>query len=169
MYRKIFSILVALSVLSACATSAPAGPKVRVENAWARPAAASSMNEGSGTAGMQDMSGMSGMSGSETSSAVYFVIVNEGGEADTLIGATTDVANQAEMHETQIVGDVAEMAPVPRVDIPAHGRIEFKPGGYHVMLVGLTRDLKEGETLKLTLQFEKSGAITLDVPIQQEK
>jgi copper(I)-binding protein len=109
------------------------------------------------------------MSGSETTSAVYFVIVNEGGEADTLIGATTDVANQAEIHETQIVGDVAEMAPVPRVDIPAHGRIEFKPGGYHVMLVGLTRDLKEGETLKLTLRFEKSGAITLDVPIQQEK
>jgi copper(I)-binding protein len=166
MVRTLISILAASVVLSACAT---AGPKVRVENAWARPAAASSMNEGSGTAGMQDMSGMSGMSGSETTSAVYFVIVNEGGEADTLIGATTDVANQAEIHETQIVGDVAEMAPVPRVDIPAHGRIEFKPGGYHVMLVGLTRDLKEGETLKLTLRFEKSGAITLDVPIQQEK
>ena len=162
MYRTSISILVALLVLSACA---PAGPEVRVENAWARPAAASLMKEGSGTAEMQDMSGMSG---SETTSAVYFVILNEGGEADTLIGATADVANEAEMHETHIEGDVAKMAPVPRVDIPAHGRIEFKPGGYHVMLVGLTRDLKDGQTFKLTLRFEKSDAITLDVPIQQE-
>ncbi len=59
-------------------------------------------------------------------------------------------------------------APIPRLDIPGVGRIEFKPGGYHMMLVGLTQDLKAGGTFKLTLQFEKSGAITLDVPIRTE-
>jgi copper(I)-binding protein len=114
------------------------------------------------------MSGMPGMSASETNSAVYFVIVNDGGEADTLIGVVSEIANSAEIHETRIENDVAQMIPVSRLDIPAHGRVEFKPSGYHVMLVGLTQDLKEGDSLKLTLQFEKSGAITIDVPIRQE-
>jgi periplasmic copper chaperone A len=164
MVRILFSFLVTLVMLTACATPEPAGPKVHVENAWARPTmAASSMDEATA------MPAMAGMPESGPSSAAYFVIINEGNEADTLIGTSTNVAKAAEMHETRIKNDVAEMDPVARVDIPAHGRIEFKPGGYHVMLVGLTQELKVGETLKLTFQFEKSGAVTLDVPIQQEK
>jgi copper(I)-binding protein len=163
MYRKLFSLLVILLMLTGCGSPAAlASPKISVENAWARPATIGSI---SGTPGME---GMPGMSGSETSSAAYFVIVNAGSQADALIGATSGVASSAEMHETRVVGDVAGMVPVPRVDVPASGRVEFKPGGYHMMLVGLTQDLKVGETFKLTLQFEKSGAITLDVPIRPE-
>ena len=115
------------------------------------------------------LAGMPGMSGSGTTSAVYFVIANDGSEADALIGAATEAARKADIHETRVQNDVAEMVPVPRVVVPARGRVAFKPGGYHVMLVGLTRELKEGETLKLTLQFEKSRAITLDAPIRQER
>ena len=183
MYRKLFGFLIVLLSLTACATPATAGPKIHVESAWARPADAGPMAETGGAPGMQDMSGMSGsetpnpqgmsdmpgMSGSGTNSAAYFVIMNDGDEADTLIGVTSEVASSTEMHETRIENDVAQMVPVPRVDVPAHGSIEFKPGGYHVMLLGLTQDLKEGNTLKLALQFEKSGAITLDVPIRQEQ
>ncbi len=124
---------------------------------------------GSETPDAQGMSDMPGMSMSGTNSAAYFVITNDGDEADTLIGATSEVASSTEMHETRIENDVAQMVPVSRVDVPANGSIEFKPGGYHVMLVGLTRDLKVGDTLKLTLQFEKSGEVTLDVPIRQEQ
>jgi copper(I)-binding protein len=160
MIRTLLGLLITLSLLTACAASAPADPKISVENAWARPALVGSMSA------TPEMQGMPGMSGSGTTSAAYFVIVNQGSEADVLIGATSGVAGKAELHETRIVGDVAEMVPVPRVDVPARGRIEFKPGGYHVMLEGLTQDLKVGETLKLTLQFAKSGAITLDVPIR---
>ncbi len=177
MIRRFFSLLVTLLVLTACAPSAPAAPQVHVENAWARPAAAGPLTADSPTpemAGMPatpgsatpEMQGMPAMPGSDATGAVYFVLVNDGGEADTLVGATSDVASQAQVHETRIEGDVAQMVPVPRLEIPAHGRVEFTPGGYHVMLVGLTRDLKVGETFQLTLQFEKSGAITLDVPIQ---
>jgi copper(I)-binding protein len=167
MYRRVFfSLLVALLILSACASPAAPGPKISVESAWARPAATGPMSAMGGT---PEMPGMSGMSGSETNSAVYFVIVNEGSEADTLIGASSDVASNVELHETRIQGDVAEMAPVARVDVPARGSVEFKPGGYHVMLVGLKQDLKEGDTLKLTLRFEKSGEMPLDVPVRLEQ
>jgi copper(I)-binding protein len=172
--RRLFGFSIILFLLSACGTSAPAGPKISVEKAWARPAVVGLMSATPTMQGMSGMSesatpemqGMAGMPGGGTSSAAYFVIVNQGSEADALVGASSEVANQAEMHETRIVGDVAEMVPVPRVDVPARGRIEFKPGGYHLMLEGLTQDLKVGETIQLTLQFEKSSAITLDVPIQ---
>ena len=179
MKRVTLTSLIVLLVLAACAAPGAAGPDIHIENAWARPAMASSMGETNPTPDMQAMTGatasqaspmpdMPGMTGDETTSAAYLVIVNDGNEADTLIGATSDAANQAEVHETQINNDVAQMIPVPRLDIPAHGQVEFSPGGYHVMLVGLTQDLIEGQTIKLTLQFEKSGAITIDVPVQQE-
>ena len=182
LYRKFFIFLATLLLLAACTTPAATGPKIHVESVWARPADANPMADASGTPGMQDMSGMSGnatpetqsmtdmpgMSMGGTNSAAYFVIMNDGDEADTLIGATSEVANSTEMHETRVENDVAKMVLVSRVEVPAHGSIEFKPGGYHVMLVGLTQDLKAGNTLKLTLQFEKSGDVTLDVPIRQE-
>jgi copper(I)-binding protein len=160
--RKLLGLLVAASTLAACAAPAPAGPQISVENAWARPAVVGSMG------GTPEMQGMSGASGSGATSAAYFVIVNQGREADALIGATSEVASNTELHETQIVNDVAEMAPVSRVEVPARGRIEFKPGGYHVMLEGLTQDLVVGQTIRLTLQFEKGGPITVDVLIQSE-
>jgi periplasmic copper chaperone A len=182
LYRKFFIFLAVLLILAACATPAATGPKIQVESAWARPADANPM-AANGTPEAQDMSGMTGsetpdvqgmanmpgMSMNGTNSAAYFVITNDGDEADTLIGAKSEVASSTEMHETRIENDVAQMVPIARVDVPAHGSIEFKPGGYHVMLVGLTQDLKVGDTLKLTLQFEKSGEITLDVPIRQEQ
>jgi copper(I)-binding protein len=161
-------------LLTACAAAAPAGPKISIENAWARPAIVGSMGATPTMQGMKGASGsatpavqgMPGMAGGGTTSAAYFVISNHGSEADTLVGASSGVASKAEMHETRIVNDVAQMVPIPSLDVPAGGRVEFKPGGYHLMLEGLNQDLKVGETIQLTLQFEKSGAITLDVPIQ---
>ena len=161
MYRLLI-LAVILSTLTACAMPSSAGPKIRVENAWARPSTPGSMG------GMSATPDMPGMAAGETTSAVYFVIVNEGGAADALVGATSQVAATTELHETRIEGDVAKMVPVARVEIPSGGRIEFKPGGYHVMLIGLKQELSVGETLKLTLQFETSGATTLDVPVKQE-
>ncbi len=164
MYRKFLVFCGVMLMLTACTTSTATGPKIHVESAWARPAAVGSMDMTSSTPETQNMPGMSG---SETNSAVYFVIVNDGGEMDTLVGAASDVAASAEVHETKIENDIAQMVPITHVDIPAHGRIEFKPLSYHMMLVGLTQDLKEGESIKVTLFFKKSGTITLDVPVRQ--
>ena len=169
MNRLLFSFFVILVIRTACATPVPTGPQIHVENAWARPTIGSSMGAGNPTQVMQGMPGISGMADSGMASAAYFVIVNDGAQADTLIGASSDVAKGTDLHETRIKDNIAEMVPVARLDIPAGGRIEFNPDGYHVMLNGLTRDLKIGDTIKLTLQFEKSGAIAFDVPIRMEK
>ena len=180
MYRRFFGFGAMLLILAACSTSANAGPQIHVENAWARPADVGPMSETVATPDMQTMPGMSGSETPEmqmsdmpgmtdgTNSAVYFVIVNDGDEADTLMGISSEVASSTELHETRIENDIAQMMPVASVVVPAHGSVEFKPSSYHVMLVGLTQDLKEGDSLKITLQFEKSGTIMVDVPIRQQ-
>ena len=61
-----------------------------------------------------------------------------------LVGVTTPVAGTAEVHEMKMEGDVMRMRPVPKVDLPAGRTVEFKPGGYHLMLMDLKQALKPG-------------------------
>ncbi len=166
MIWKLFGLLTGLFLLAACTAQADASPKIHVDQAWARPAVV--MDPMSTASKTPDTQAMAGMTKNTMSSAAYFVIVNDGGGTDTLTGVTSPAASQASVHETQYKGDVAQMVPIPSLEIPAHGQVEFKPGSYHVMLEGLTQDLKEGDTIKITLQFQKSGPVTLDLPIRQQ-
>ncbi len=154
--RWIGQAVLFLSLLvAACAAPAAPGPRIQVQNAWARP----------GAMGMGQGHGMS--HGGESTSAVYFVVVNEGDQPDALIGVISDVAERAELHETKMEGDVAKMQPVPRVEIPARGKVEFRPRGLHVMLIGLKRDLQVGDTFTITLRFERSGEIQVPVSVKE--
>jgi len=91
-------------------------------------------------------------------SAAYMLIRNGGTAADRLVKAESDVAAAVELHETKMEGGMMKMAPVEGIAIPATGQVELKPGGLHIMLIGLKRELKAGESVKLTLHFEKAGA-----------
>jgi copper(I)-binding protein len=95
-------------------------------------------------------------------------LVNEGREADRLTGAQTDVAEVAEIHETRIEGDVMKMQLLPNgLEIPAEGEVLLKPGGYHVMLIGIKQDLNIGDMITVVLEFEKSGRMTVEAPVKQ--
>jgi copper(I)-binding protein len=98
--------------------------------------------------------------------AAYLTIENTGATDDRLITAKTDAARTAEIHEMRNEGTVMKMAPLADgLPISAGSTIELKPGGYHIMLIGLTGDLKAGESFELTLTFEKAGDVTLTVPV----
>lgn len=99
--------------------------------------------------------------------AVYFRIVNAGPVADALVGASTPAAKTVELHETVMDGAMAKMQPVPRIEVPANGEQVLKPGGYHVMMFDFTEPLKVGDTISVTLTFEKSGVMTIVVPIRE--
>jgi len=154
-FYLISSLLVALLMgISACASS-PAGPQIRVENAWARPAQTMQMESMSNTPG-------------KATGAVYLVLINKGGTSDRLVGISTDVAESAEIHQTRIKDDVMRMVPVMGgLEIPAKGQVALNPGGYHIMLIGLKRDLKPGDRFTIVLRFEKSGDIAVEVEVKQ--
>jgi periplasmic copper chaperone A len=58
------------------------------------------------------------------------------------------------------------MQPVARVEIPAGGSLRLEPGGYHLMLVGLRKDLSAGDTIELSLRFEKAGEVTVTAQVR---
>lgn len=100
--------------------------------------------------------------------AVYFVVHNQGLEADRLLSLQTPVAAKAEMHEHVHADGVMKMQQVQSVAIPAGGAVKFEPMGYHVMLFGLQQQAKVGERFPLTLSFEKAGKVEVEVAVQVE-
>jgi copper(I)-binding protein len=102
-------------------------------------------------------------------SAAYMLIENRGGAADRLLRASTDAAAVVEIHETQIDDQgVGRMRPlVEGLEIPANGSVRLEPGGYHIMLMDLRRDLVAGEIVRLTLTFESGKEITVEAEIRQ--
>ena len=97
--------------------------------------------------------------------AAYVTIANQGGSDDRLIGAASPAASTVTLHATSEENGVATMRPVVRPAIPAGGALEMAPGGTHLMLVGLSGPLKEGESIPVTLRFERAGELTFDVPV----
>ena len=138
MKRIVVLLMITALLLTAC--SPKEGMEVR--DAWARAAA-------------------QGENG-----AVYFVIHNYSAADDSLVGASTDVAETVEIHETSMAGDVMEMHMLPTVSLPAGEDVEFSTGGLHVMLFNLQRELKIGESIEITLHFQTSADIPLTVHVQ---
>jgi copper(I)-binding protein len=150
---------------------------IRASDAWARRAAAmGSMDKGSmgsmeKKGSMEKMDKMSGDTGAKGemaggNGAVYVTLSNAGSQGDALVSAQSDAAQKVELHETQKAGGVMKMRPVTRIPIPAGGKVELKPGGYHIMLLDLKRDLKPGDTVPVTLGFEHGGELRIEAAVR---
>jgi periplasmic copper chaperone A len=96
----------------------------------------------------------------ESKAAGYVTVLNRGPARDALISATADVAERVELHETRNMSGMMMMERVPKVELAPGSRVELKPGSYHLMLIGLRRALTPGQTVNLTLEFERAGRIT---------
>jgi len=104
----------------------------------------------------------------ERAGAAYMVLQNGGAVEDKLLSVESDVAQTIELHETKEMNGMMQMSPVPNIPVPAGGKAELKPGGLHVMLIGLTRELKAGDKVQLTLNFEKAGKVPVTVEVKEQ-
>ncbi len=102
--------------------------------------------------------------------AAYFVIHNSGQQPDRLVSVDTPIAATAELHEHVHANGLMKMQQVPAVDIPPGADATFAPMGYHVMMLDLKdkSSLIEGAQFPLTLHFEKSGNITVQVVVLKQ-
>ncbi|UUU32679.1 copper chaperone PCu(A)C [Streptomyces sp. CA-210063] len=98
----------------------------------------------------------------DSMAAGYLVIENDGGTADELTSVTSDIAQDVTVHET--TGQ--SMQEVAGLKVPADGELVLKSGGNHLMFENLKRKPKEGETVSLRLNFTKSKAITVEMPVK---
>jgi copper(I)-binding protein len=105
--------------------------------------------------------------GGATTGAAYMTIDNKSNIADRLIGASSNVAKTLQIHEMKVVNGIMKMREIAGgLAVPAGGSVTLKPGGYHVMLIGLNKPLKQGDKFPLTLVFEKAGKVSIEIPVE---
>jgi copper(I)-binding protein len=127
-------------LLALAAGAAFAGDGVKIDKPWARPTVAGQHAGGA------------------------FVTLTSA-RGDKLVGGHTPAAERVELHEMKMEGDVMRMREVGTIELPAGRAVELKPGGLHLMFMGLKAPLKAGDTLPLVLRFEKAGEVKLDVKV----
>ncbi len=95
----------------------------------------------------------------------FLTVTNQGAAPDRLIGASSPAAAKTEIHEMAMEKDIMRMREVRGIDVPAHGRVELKPGGYHLMFQQLKAPFKEGQKVPVTLKFEKAGEVKVELSV----
>ena len=118
--------------------------KIEIRDAWARPA-------------------KPGMTG-----GAYLTIANGLENPDTLVSVTTNAALITEIHQSYEKDGVSGMRPVGDLPIEARSITELKPGGYHIMMMQLNRDLAAGDSISVRLLFSQYGSVKLNVPVSGE-
>ena len=103
---------------------------------------------------------------SQTITAAYMTIENQTGAGISLKSASTEVAETVELHKMELIDGIMKMHRVETIDIPAGGVTELKPGGYHLMVIGLKKQLREGDTVTITLHFSSDLRKTITIPVK---
>ncbi len=102
----------------------------------------------------------------QANGTAYLTIRNHG-PADRIVRAEAGVSRKVELHAHQIdARGVARMIELPTIELPAHATTELKPGGLHIMFVGLEKPLEAGHRFPLKLVLEKAGEVTLEVEVR---
>ena len=97
----------------------------------------------------------------------YMKIINNGPTPDRLVGGSSDVSKRVEIHAMSMDNGVMKMRAMPKgLEIKPGATIEFKPGGYHLMFVGLDKPLVQGQQVNATLEFEKAGKVPVSFQIE---
>jgi copper(I)-binding protein len=97
----------------------------------------------------------------------YLVLKNTGTTPDRLIAVKSPAADRFEIHEMKMDGNIMRMREVEKgIEIPPGATVELKPGGFHVMFMGLKAPFAKEAKVPLTLVFEKAGSIDVDLMVQ---
>jgi copper(I)-binding protein len=93
----------------------------------------------------------------------YLKITNNGRTPDRFVGVKSESTDHIEIHEMSMSDGVMKMRPLPSgLEIRPGETVELKSGGYHLMFMDLKQPLKQGDTFKATLQFEKAGSLDVN-------
>jgi hypothetical protein len=97
----------------------------------------------------------------------YLTIENKGSTPDRIVGISAAIAGKVEVHEMAMNNGVMTMRPLDKgLTIDPGKTVKLAPGGYHLMLFDLKSELKQGDTLPITLEFEKAGKVKVSLDVQ---
>lgn len=130
--KRLLPILAAAALTAGAAHAAP-----QVQAAWSRPALQDGMGAG------------------------FMTITNPGPKADVLVSVASPVAREVQIHQSSMAGGMASMRRLETVPVGIGETVVFKPGSYHLMLMGLTRPLNIGDKAPVTLTFKSGAKVTV--------
>ena len=141
---RIGSVAIGLVVvLAACSSSSESS--VSVEDAWGRTSPAAATN------------------------AAFYMGIEGGSEADTLVSASSDACGMTELHISVMTDGVMSMQHLPDgITVPAGETVMLEPGSFHVMCIDRQKDFVAGDTVPLTLEFSGAGTVSVDAEIRDE-
>ncbi len=99
--------------------------------------------------------------------SVFMTIRNKGNQNDRLVQVECAVAQRVELHNMEMRNGQMMMVPVPNIEIPKGQEVILKSGSYHLMLFGVTRELKVADTISMTLKFVQAGSVPVQVVVRQ--
>ena len=102
----------------------------------------------------------------QTTAGAYMELTSD--RRASLLGAESPVAGSAEIHEMRMEGNVMRMRAVPRLELPPGKTVELRPGGHHMMLVDLKRQLKKGDLVPIRLKLELSDKTIKTIQVLAE-
>ncbi|HZF46967.1 MAG TPA: copper chaperone PCu(A)C [Sphingomonadaceae bacterium] len=103
----------------------------------------------------------------QTSGGGFMTVLNNGAQPDKLLSATSPVAAEVQLHSSSVEGGVMRMRHVEGgIAIPAKGRLELKPGSYHIMFIGLKQPLRKGKQVPVSLKFQRAGKVDVKFAVQ---
>lgn len=141
--RHIFSSTLALAAFLLLASAARA-QGVTVHDAWVR----------------EPMGG-------RNVTGAFAIVENPTATPRSIVAASSDVSDKVELHEMKNEGGKMSMAMVKKVDVPAKGRLELKPGSFHVMLFDVKKKLTDGEKIKLTLTLDDGSKVETEAQVRK--
>ena len=99
-------------------------------------------------------------------SVAFMTLDNHGMDEKILVKVHSDVAGAAEMHNHILADGMMKMRRIDTIVVPGHGQVELKPGGLHIMLIGLSRNLQLGERVTNNLEFADGERLIVNAPVQ---
>ena len=103
---------------------------------------------------------------SQKITAAYMVIENHGKADIALKLATSPVVDVIELHKMELIDGFMKMRKVESINIPSGGEVELKPGGYHLMVIGLKHPLKEGDSVSISFEFSNGRQQSIEIPVK---
>ena len=142
---KCHRLLLLIAALWLPLAGAAAGPSVRASQVWIREAPP----------------GISVLAG-------YFTLQNLTDQALTLTAVESRDFGSVEMHRSFLKDGVEQMEPVTSIAIPAHGSVEFKPGGYHLMMMQPKKNMFAGDMAEVTMTFSDGSQLAILAPVRHD-
>jgi hypothetical protein len=103
----------------------------------------------------------------QANGAAYLQLENRGKSADKLLSVSSGIVQEVQLHTMSMDGDMMRMRPLENITLPAGGKLAMKPGnGPHLMLMGLKQPLQAGQTIPITLVFEKAGKLDITLKVK---